>query len=116
MEERMAETRESTHESGGGLDADRGQGATSRLYRIRVEGTLDPSWSPRLSGLRISPADHAEGGAASVLEGILADRASLIGVLNAIHDMNMELLSVETLKAGTKSSHTPSKGADHDGP
>lgn len=96
----MAETGQTARKSAGSQVPDPGFRPTSQLYRVRVEGTLDPSWSTRLSGLRISMVDDADQGTASVLEGVLADRAALIGVLNALHDLNLTLLSVEALKAG----------------
>lgn len=105
----MAETRESAHESVGSRDSARGFCPTTRRYRIRVEGTLDPSWSPRLGGLRIAAADDAEGSSSSVLEGVLPDRASLIGVLNSLHDLNLTLLSVETTDLAPSTDGSTSK-------
>ena len=93
----MPKTRQSTLESWDGPDSDPAVRPTSRLYRIRVEGTLDPSWSTHLGALRISVLDEAEERTASVLEGALADQASLIGVLNTLHDLNLTLLSVESV-------------------
>jgi len=96
----MRETKRSVRESAGSPNADPGFGPTSRLYRIRVEGTLDPSWSTCLGALRISVVDDAEEGTRSMLEGALADQSSLIGVLNTLHDLNMTLLSVEAVDGG----------------
>lgn len=96
----MPKTRQSMLESWDGPDSYPAVRPSSRLYRIRVEGSLDPSWSTHLGALRIFVVDDAEERTASVLEGALADQASLIGVLNALHDLNMTLLSVEAVDGG----------------
>lgn len=42
----------------------------------------------------------------TTLEGTLPDRASLLGVLNALHDLNLELVSVETIRNGSVAVQT----------
>ena len=61
------------------------------FYEIRVEGTLDPSWSDWLYGLSITPTGENE----TILCGPVADQAALHGILNRIRDMNLRLLSVK---------------------
>ena len=64
-------------------------------YRIRVKGHLDDRWSDRLGAMEISPIDQAEGGPATVLVGWLPDQAALCGVLNALYNLHLSLISVE---------------------
>jgi hypothetical protein len=59
-------------------------------YVLRVQGHLDPRWSDYLAGLRIT---HEAGGD-STLSGPLPDQAALHGVLAAIRDLGMTLISV----------------------
>jgi hypothetical protein len=64
-------------------------------YRILIRGTLDASWSDRLGGMTISAARLADGAAATMLIGELADQSALVGVLNALHDFGLLLVTVE---------------------
>ena len=64
-------------------------------YRILIRGTLDTGWSDRLGGMTISATRLADGTAATTLIGDLADQSALVGVLNALHDLGLSLVSVE---------------------
>ena len=72
-------------------------------YRIRVEGRLGAEWSDRLGGLQISTA--CEGAQLiTTLSGPLIDQASLLGVVNTLHDLQLTILSVKRLGNGTDSA------------
>jgi hypothetical protein len=60
---------------------------------IRAEGMLDPSWSDRLGGLCIRVTD-AGGRPATRLSGRLMDQGALVGVLVALYDLGLVLVSV----------------------
>ena len=64
-------------------------------YRIRVKGYLDDRWSDRLGGMEIGAIDRAESGPETMLVGWLPDQAALCGVLNALYDLHLSLISVE---------------------
>ncbi len=66
-------------------------------YRIIIRGTLDAGWSDRLSGMTISATRLANGAAATLLIGELADQSALVGVLNTLHDLGLSIVSVEYL-------------------
>ena len=66
-------------------------------YRIHVSGLLGASWSKRLMGMAIRPIQPAGEPPATVLEGELADQAALIGVLLALHELHLPLLSIECI-------------------
>ena len=66
-------------------------------YRIRVEGFLDKKWSARLGGLRITASKAGYQKSVKVLEGLMRDQAELTGVLNALYQRHLTLLSVEHL-------------------
>ena len=68
---------------------------TTFSYCILVEGQLDPSWSPSLSGLDIALHEAAPSGPISVLTGPLADQGELHGVLDLLFMLNLTLLRVE---------------------
>ena len=68
-----------------------------RLYQIRVRGHLDPSWSSRLNGMAIEHLG-ADGERSSTLTGELEDQSALSGVLNALFDIQVVVLSVDRLE------------------
>jgi hypothetical protein len=61
------------------------------VYRIRVKGQLDPSWSDWLGGVTILP----QGDDSTLLVGPIADQAALQSILNKLYGMNLNLLSLE---------------------
>jgi hypothetical protein len=60
--------------------------------RVRVEGELAPGWSAVLGGLTVAPQIDGT----TVLSGELADQAAVHGVLVAIRDLGLQLVSIET--------------------
>lgn len=69
------------------------------MYRIRVEGTFDPSWSDRLGGMAISAEHSGQGPPTTTLVGELCDQASLAGVLSMLYELHCPVLLVERLSA-----------------
>jgi hypothetical protein len=70
---------------------------TPGTYRIRVKGYLDSSWSDRLGGLTITPTGQGHEPVETTLYGQVLDQAALAGVLSALYDLHLSLLSVEYL-------------------
>ena len=71
----------------------------NREYRIRVQGSLDESWSNRLGGMRIITNIQADQEPVTILTGSLRDQAELSGVLNTLYELHLTLLSVEAVNA-----------------
>jgi hypothetical protein len=67
-------------------------------YQIRVIGPLDENWSNRLGGLEITSTPVENQQVITSLEGTLVDQAALFGVLIALYDLRLPLLSVEYLR------------------
>jgi hypothetical protein len=61
-------------------------------YEIRVRGQLDSRWSGRFDGMTVTAGD-----ATTVFEGPVADQAALHGLLRALHDLGLPLLSVNQI-------------------
>jgi hypothetical protein len=59
---------------------------------------MPPAWSARLGGLTIHTIDQQDGETVTILSGQLQDQAALIGVINALYDRHLPLLSVEYLE------------------
>jgi len=68
------------------------------VYRIRVSGRVDPQWADRVSGMQITHLTRPRGKLESVLVGRLADQAALNGVLSALYDRHLPVISVECLE------------------
>jgi len=59
-------------------------------YEIKIRGHLDPRWSDRFAGLKLT---HLEGDG-TLLSGLLPDQAALHGLLELVRDLNLTLISV----------------------
>jgi hypothetical protein len=70
-------------------------------YRICVRGRLEESWSDRMAGLQITATTDPEG-PLTTLEGAVRDQAQLTGVLDTLTDLNLTLISVQSLTEGAK--------------
>lgn len=68
-------------------------------YRIQVQGRVASNWSDRLQGMDIRQAASDTGYIVSTLTGELPDQTALAGVLNALYEMHLTVLSVECLKS-----------------
>jgi hypothetical protein len=77
---------------------------TPATYTISVQGHLDTTWSDRLGGMRITACGTGRH-AVTVLVGQLADQAALHGVLNALYELGLPLISVDY--------HSPPERRDH---
>ena len=62
----------------------------STRYEIRVAGHLDHHWSSRLGSIAITHHDDGT----STLTGAITDQAHLYGILTALRDLGVTLLSV----------------------
>jgi hypothetical protein len=64
-------------------------------YRICVQGNLDDRWSGRLGGMVITRAFSKESQPMTILTGPLRDQAALSGVMNALYNLHLSVLSVD---------------------
>jgi hypothetical protein len=64
------------------------------VYRIKVKGQLDPSWSEWLGGFTV----QSQGDGNTLLVGAVVDQAALQGILNKLFGMNLRLLSLKLAK------------------
>lgn len=77
---------------------------------IRVRGALSSDWSERLGGLRIT-VTSAGRHRITELVGRVADQAALHGVLGALYELGLPLLTVECSPAPVRGSDGRAAGA-----
>ena len=87
-------------------------GTSRKIYRICVEGSLDPSWSDRLGGMAITTTGQSGVNTLTVLEGELADQSALMGILHSLHELHLPLEAVESRSPDTSEVMVNSRSAD----
>jgi hypothetical protein len=71
------------------------------IYKIRVRGSLDDSWSDRVGGMQVTETRGPDGKAETILVGRLADQAALSGILNSLYELHLPVLSAECVDANS---------------
>jgi hypothetical protein len=61
-----------------------------QYYEIKVGGHLDPQWSERFGGMKLTHLEANE----TLFSGLLPDQAALHGLLERVRDLNLTLISV----------------------
>jgi hypothetical protein len=64
------------------------------VYQIRIKGHLGRQWTDWFEGLTITQ----EGNGETILTGLVADQATLHGVLRKVRDLGTPLISVTRVK------------------
>ena len=64
------------------------------IYRIKIAGVLDSSWSDWLGNAKIAPEPQMDGSVITMLTLDAADQSSIFGVLDRIRDLNLALITV----------------------
>ena len=70
------------------------------IYKIHVHGRLDASWSDRIGGMQVTEIRGTNGQTETILVGRLADQAALSGILNALYELHLPVLSAECVDSG----------------
>jgi len=63
------------------------------VYRIEVRGALDERVASRVAGMRVTTRPEADGSVV-LIEGRLNDQAALVGLLQALLQLDMSLVSI----------------------
>jgi hypothetical protein len=64
------------------------------IYQVRIKGHLSHQWTDWFEGLTIAQEDNGE----TILTGLMADQATLHGVLRKVRDLGTPLISVTRVK------------------
>jgi hypothetical protein len=67
-------------------------------YEIRVRGSIADNWSDWFEGMTIEHEAGTEGFPITVLTGTVVDQAALIGILRKLHDLRLQLLSLNQVE------------------
>jgi len=73
------------------------------VYRIKVQGIVDPDWSAWLGSMTIYPDRQKDGSPITVIVGQVVDQAALRGILDNLWDLNLNVLSVTRIEGDTES-------------
>ena len=63
-------------------------------YRIQLQGRLTQDWSDRLWGMGVTCIETDATAPITILTGWLPDQAALAGVLNAVYNFGLGILTV----------------------
>ena len=70
---------------------------TPATFRIRVQGEIDSTWSDIIGDMNISTDFADNKSSVTNLVGYLVDQAALLGLLKALYDQRIPILSVENM-------------------
>lgn len=68
---------------------------SERTLRLYAHGSLDELWLTRLSWATITVERDARGEPLTVLSGNPPDQCSIVGAINLLHDLGIELIAFE---------------------
>jgi hypothetical protein len=83
-------------------DTSAGHSHDSGRYEIRLKGHLGSRWAARFDGMTLTT--RADG--TTVIEGPVVDQAALHGLLRALHDLGLPLISVTQVEPDHSSELT----------
>jgi len=66
-------------------------------YLIRIKGRLDASWAEWFDNMDIVVSEDEDGATVTSMTGLVVDQVALHGLLARIRDLNLQLLSVQSL-------------------
>jgi hypothetical protein len=67
--------------------------STKSIYKIKIKGILDSSWSDWFDGFTITHQEHQ-----TLLVGSVTDQSALLGILTKISQLNLTILSIINLE------------------
>ena len=67
------------------------------IYCIKIKGVIDQRYAGYFGDMIISTDKKEEGQTTSKLTGKIKDQADLMGVLNALYNLHLPIVSIQTL-------------------
>ena len=77
------------------------------IYCIKIRGVIDQRYAGHFGDMIISTEKKDEGQTTSKLTGKIKDQADLMGVLNALYNLHLPIVSIQTSdeESGKKFKH-----------
>ncbi len=69
-------------------------------YVIKTEGDVDASLVDWFGPVEIASVEQASGEPVTMLSGIVADQAGVVGLIRHLHGLGLVLLSIERISIG----------------
>jgi len=66
-------------------------------YQITVQGQVSGSWSDWFGGMALASRIEPGGAVVTILTGAVADQAALRGIVTRLWDLNLTLISLQTV-------------------
>ena len=73
------------------------QDTRGALYRIAVEGELDPAWFDHFGGMQVSTHQGRAAVVVTILSGYVVDQAALRGLLTSLWDVNLAVIALQRM-------------------
>jgi len=70
------------------------EASTQKIYQIKIQGLVDQRWSDWFNGMEMTFENDI-----TLLTGAVPDQPKLRGILSKVWDMNLQLISVNQIKA-----------------
>jgi len=67
------------------------------IYCIKIKGVIDQRYAGYFGDMIISTDKKEEGKTTSMLTGSIKDQAELMGVLNALYNLHLPIVSIQPL-------------------
>jgi len=67
---------------------------TTPIYEIRIKGPLDRDWAVWFEGMNISLEEDGN----TLISGPVVDQAALYGMLKKVHQIGMQLISINEIE------------------
>jgi len=67
------------------------------IYRIKIKGVIDQRYAGYFGDMIIGTDKKEEGKTTSMLTGKIKDQAELMGVLNALYNLHLPIVSIQPL-------------------
>ncbi len=72
------------------------------VYSFTIQGRIEDAWSDFMKDVAFQHQKQDDGSPVTVVSGLVADQASLHGMLSRIRDLGLPLLQVELVSAHEK--------------
>lgn len=66
-------------------------------YQIKVQGKVNKMWASYFTHMNIETKMEDDEKAITILTGLISDQAELMGIINALYDTHLPIISIKSL-------------------